>query len=290
MSTDGNTITDNIDLTGQVALITGAGRGIGRTTAQFLAEAGASVTVTARSEDQLRETVDSIESQGGTAIAVPGDVTNRQDVRNVVAVTAEKLGPIDLLVNNAGSGLVSGPLWETDEEDWWHCVEVNLQGPFLFTRAVLPSMVSRGTGRIVNVSSGSGLQPQANHSAYVIAKTGLIRLTENLAVEVEKHGVKAFTVHPGTVRTAMAHAVLDSDQQKEWLPWFSPIFENGHDYAPEDAAHLIRLLASGKADEFSGRYFSVEGDGVPYDDLEEMRKQTERIKEDRLYFLRLRRG
>jgi NAD(P)-dependent dehydrogenase (short-subunit alcohol dehydrogenase family) len=249
-----------IDLTGQVALVTGGGRGIGRAIAESLAQRWAAVAVLARSEEQLAETVEGITAAGGRAFACPADVTARDGVEAAVAEVERRLGPIDLLVNNAGIGGPVGPLAESDPDEWWRCVEVNLRGPLLCSRAVLPGMVARRRGRIVNVASGAGTRAIPYFSAYVTSKAALIRLTENLAAEVKDFGIRVFAIQPGTVRTAMAEAVLNSEEARRWMPWFADLFEKGQDAPPERAGRLVVLLASGQADGLSGRFLAVEWD------------------------------
>jgi NAD(P)-dependent dehydrogenase (short-subunit alcohol dehydrogenase family) len=249
--------TDEIDLAGRVAIVTGGGRGIGRAIAIGLASAGASVAVVARSVDQANETADSIAGAGGRAIAVPADVSDPEAVQRMVRYVAGALGPVDLLINNAGRAGPIGPTWEVDPGEWWRCLEVNLRGPMLCSRAVLPGMIARGGGRIVNVASGAGTFAIPHLGAYVTSKTALIRLTEILAAEVAAHGVKAFAIEPGTVRTDMAEYALGSEEGRRWMPWFRDIFEQGRDVPPDHAARLVTLLASGQADALSGRFFTV---------------------------------
>jgi NAD(P)-dependent dehydrogenase (short-subunit alcohol dehydrogenase family) len=251
---------DRIDLTGQVALVTGGGRGIGRAVAGSLARAGAAVAVLARSADQLAETAEAIAAAGGRGLACPADVTDRPAVEAAVAEVERQLGPIDLLVNNAGVGGPVGPLAEADPDAWWRCLEVNLRGPLLCSRAVLPGMLGRRRGRIVNVASGAGTRAIPNLSAYVTSKAALIRLTENLAAEVRESGVRVFAIQPGTVRTAMAEAALNSEEARRWLPWFAELFEQGRDVPPQRAGRLVTFLASGRADALSGRFVAVEWD------------------------------
>jgi NAD(P)-dependent dehydrogenase (short-subunit alcohol dehydrogenase family) len=253
----GGEAEDRIDLSGQVALVTGGGRGIGRATAAALAQAGASVAVLARSADQLDEVVADIARAGGRAVACPADVTDRAAVESAVAVVGRTFGPIDLLVNNAGVGGPVGPLAEADPGEWWRCVEVNLRGPLLCCRAVLPGMLARGSGRIVNVASGAGTRAIPNLSAYVTSKAALLRLTENLAAEVQRAGVRVFSIQPGTVRTAMAEAVLHSAEARRLLPWLAEVFEGGQDVPPERAGRLVVYLASGRVDGLSGRFLAV---------------------------------
>jgi NAD(P)-dependent dehydrogenase (short-subunit alcohol dehydrogenase family) len=251
---------DQIDLCGQVALVTGGGRGIGRAIAVALARAGAKVAVLARSPEQLAGTAAGITAAGGRAVALPADVTDQAAVEAAVAEAERQLGPVDLLVNNAGVGGPVGPLAESDPDAWWRCVEVNLRGPLLCSRAVLPGMVARRRGRIVNVASGAGTRAIPHLSAYVASKSALIRLTENLAAEVREADVSVFAIQPGTVRTTMAEAVLMSAEGRRWLPWVAELFERGQDVPPERAGELVVLLASGRADGLSGRFLAVEWD------------------------------
>jgi NAD(P)-dependent dehydrogenase (short-subunit alcohol dehydrogenase family) len=247
-------------LTGQVALVTGGGRGIGRAIAVGLAGAGAHVAIVARTRDQLDATVALIEQVGGCARAIPADVSDPAAVAHTLLDVEQSLGPVDLLVNNAGVAGPIGPFAGVDPEEWWRCQEVNLRGPLLYTRAVLPGMIARGRGRVVNVASGAGTQAIPNLSAYVVSKAALIRLTEIVAAEVATSGIVLFAIEPGTVRTAMAESVLQSEAGRSYLPWFPTIFAEGRDVPPERSAHLVLLLASGRADHLSGRFFMNEED------------------------------
>ena len=180
----------------------------------------------------------------------------------MVQEVERSLGPVDLLVNNAGLVGPIGPTWETDPDDWWRCLEVNLRGPMLCSRAVLPGMIARGGGRIVNVASGAGTFAIPYLGAYVTSKTALIRFTEIIALEAGQHGVKVFAIEPGTVRTAMAEYALESEEGQRWLPWLGETFKRGEDVPPAHAADLVVLLASGRADALSGRFFTINDDVV----------------------------
>jgi NAD(P)-dependent dehydrogenase (short-subunit alcohol dehydrogenase family) len=252
--------TGRAELTGQVALVTGGGRGIGRAIAKALAGAGSAVAVLARSAEQLAETVEEITAAAGRAFACPADVTERAAVQAAVAKVEDRLGPIGVLVNNAGAGGPVGPLADVDPDDWWRCVEVNLRGPLLCSRAVLPGMLARRQGRIINIASGAGTRAIAYLSAYVTGKAALIRLTENLHAEVHSLGVRVFAVQPGTVRTAMAESVLNSEECRRWMPWFADVFARRQDLPPELAGRLVTLLACGQADALSGRFLAAEWD------------------------------
>ncbi len=281
-----DTITHGlVDLTGQVSIVTGGGRGIGRAIALALAKAGAKVAVAARSADQLAETVTLIEEARGHGLAITTDVTDQQSVEKMVQTTEEQFGPIDLLVNNAGLGGPIGPIWEVDPEQWWQCMDVNLRGPYLCSRIVLPGMVKRQSGRIITVASGLGVWPLPFTSAYSISKCAAIRFSESLAAEGKKHGICAFSINPGFVRTAMPEAIANSPEDKEWLGGlFSKSIEAGHDIPPERAAKLVLFLGSGRADTLSGCYIDV------IDNVEDMVQRAEDIQEKQLYTLRLRTG
>src|ERR1700741_212445 len=176
-------------LTGQVAIVTGRGRGIGRAIAQALAQQGAAVTVTARSGEQLAETVALITAAGGRAIAVTADVTDPHAVKRVVTETEQQLGPVDLLVNNAGSASALGPLWEVDPEDWWHDVTVNLRGTLLCTHAVLPGMLTRRRGRIINMASLSGIPSRSGSSSQPSPYNPIQQSSHGSAYSSSKAGV-----------------------------------------------------------------------------------------------------
>jgi NAD(P)-dependent dehydrogenase (short-subunit alcohol dehydrogenase family) len=172
----------------QIALVTGGSKGLGRAFARALADASAQVAVTARHEGELNNTVAEIEERGGRGFAFPADVTDSEAVARLVAAVEETLGPVDLLVNNAGSFRAFGSLAEVDPGEWWREVEINLRGPFLCARAVLPGMIERKKGRIINVASFAGLVPIETISAYCVSKAALIRLSEQLALETQEPG------------------------------------------------------------------------------------------------------
>jgi NAD(P)-dependent dehydrogenase (short-subunit alcohol dehydrogenase family) len=239
--------------------------------------------VVARTEDQLAETVALIEQAGGRAIAVTADVTDERAIEHMVSEVERQLGPVDLLVNNAGSPGPVGPMWQNDAEEWWHCMDVNLRGPFLCSRAVLSGMVARRRGRIITTASGAGLRAGRHGSAYCISKAAVIRLSESLAVETKDHGVSVFAIDPGFVRTALTEGAAESPEDEKWLGGlFRRLLAEGRDVPPERAAQLMLFLASGKADALSGCYFSI------HNDLAEIVSRVEEIQDGELYTLRLR--
>ena len=268
-------------LRGKVAVVTGGGRGIGRAIAQTLAAAGARVGLIARSKEQIEETAASVRETGGVAEAFPADVTVPAAIDGAMDAIMRSLGPIDVLVNNAGAVKPFGPFWEADLSEWWHSLEVNLRGPLQCTRAALPGMVTRRRGRIINVASRAGTMPTAFYTSYGTSKTALIRLTECLALETKAYGVAVFAISPGTVRTTMSEYSLNSPEGQKWLPWFRRIFDEKIDVTAERPAKLVLDLASGRADALSGRFISI------YDDLDFLRENAATIEEKDLYSLKV---
>jgi len=271
-------------LDGQVALVTGAGRGIGRVIAQALAEAGAAVALVARSSGQLEETLSLVEAQGGRAIAFPADVTDEEAVRRLVRQTTDALGPIDLLVANAGIGSSGKPFWEDDLADWWRLIEVNVKGVMLCAQAVLPGMIARRRGRIINTGSYAGVKANPGGLAYSVSKTAVLRFSEALANEVRPYGIQVFAISPGLVHTAM------TERQWRSLPPAQQVVGTGAttnptgDWSPPElAAQLVVRLAAGEGDALSGRFIHARAD-----DLAEMCRRAAEIEREDLYTLRLR--
>ena len=267
-------------LSGQVAFVTGGGRGLGQAIAQCLATAGAHVVIAARNKAQLDETKALITQAGGHVHAFELDVTDQSAVKQVISDVEHLVDPIDLLINNAGIGEPLGPIWEVDADAWWQCLNVNLRGVFLCTQAVLPHMIGRHRGRIINMASAASLRAFAYASAYVVSKTALVRFTENLAVETQQHGISAFAIEPGTIRTALTEYLYGSDAGRKWTPWFQKVFDEGRDVSTERMTELILELASGKGDALSGCMLSI------YDDFDALIQQKEAIERDKLYTLR----
>jgi NAD(P)-dependent dehydrogenase (short-subunit alcohol dehydrogenase family) len=268
------------NLEGQVAIVTGGGRGLGRVYAQALASAGAKVAVLARSADELAETVSLVQESGRTARAFPLDVTDPTAVRAAVAEIERSFGPVNLLVNNAGSIGPIGPFWEIEFDAWWRAMDVNLRGALLCAHAVLPGMVTRRRGRIVNVVTAAA--PFAYLSSYISSKSALVRAAECLAAETRPHGVSVFSILPGTVRTAMTETSLNSPEGREWIPWFRRFFDEGLDVTPERSARLVLDLASGAFDELSGLYLTI------FDDLAAIALEIERVRKEQLHSMRVR--
>ena len=210
MSTDPSS-----DLDGQVAIVTGASSGIGEATAEALASRGASVVLAARREEELDALATQIESDGGTALSVPTDVTDEGDIDALVDATVDAFGSIDILVNNAGVMLLE-PVERADRENFRQMVEVNLLGLMNLTHAALPVMQEQDAGHVVNVSSTAGRNANANSSGYNATKFGVNAFTEALRQEVTTEGVRTTIIEPGAVDTELPDHIPD-DEIKEQL-------------------------------------------------------------------------
>jgi NAD(P)-dependent dehydrogenase (short-subunit alcohol dehydrogenase family) len=263
----------------RVALVTGGGRGVGRVMAEALASEGYAVGVAARTARELDATVETIAAQGGTAVGISGDLTDPETVERVVAETEERLGPVDVLVNNAGRAHAIGPIWEVDPADWWQDVEVSVRAAFLCCRAVLPSMLARDSGRVLNVSSYVALRPTPYISGYAAAKAAVLSLTEALAASVAETSIRVFAVTPGLFRSELMRHLMESEAGRRWLPG---IGQSGW-VEPERVARLVGFLASGDGDAFHGRFLHA------LDDLDELVRRADEIARDDLFTPRLRR-
>ena len=247
-----------------VALVTGGGRGIGASIARELAMAGMRVAVTGRTRDQVEAVASEI---GGLALV--GDVSRRSDVEEWVRSSEAALGPIDLLVANAGLSVRETAAWELEPDDWWHVLEVNVLGAYLSCRGVIPGMLERGRGRIVLTGSGAAYLPGSRNTAYSASKAALCRFGETLALQLAERGIPVFFFSPGLVRTE-----LTGDSFGDDAPWTPP----------ELAPQLVRVLASGRADALAGRYLHAE-----HDDVEDLIRRADEIAENDLNAIRLRR-
>ncbi len=196
-------ILRSVLLPDQVAIVTGAGRGLGRAVALALAEHGASVVLASRNAPELDEVVKEIRRSGGHALAQTADVADERQVRELVLAAERWVGPATIVVNNAGTVEPIGPLARSDTVAWLHGLAINVGGSYLVSRAALPGMLERGYGRIVNVSSAAAKRPRAGWTAYGAAKAAIEQLTRNLGLELEGTGVAVCAFDPGAMDTAM---------------------------------------------------------------------------------------
>ena len=245
-----------MELRDRVAIVTGSGRGVGRALALEFGRQGAKVVCCARREREIRETVDLIESEGGVGLAMRTDVTDLDAVENLAERAVSEFGGIDVLFNNAGSFAALGAVWEVDPEKWWRDVTVNLRGPMLCCRAVIPKMAAAGEGVVINMTGGNQIP---GGTGYSCSKVAIERFTELLAKELREEGlpVLAFTMGPGFVRTEMTEYQIESPEGRKWLPSSRELVEQGKDRPPEDCARTTVELLRIVRPEFSGGHFGA---------------------------------
>jgi NAD(P)-dependent dehydrogenase (short-subunit alcohol dehydrogenase family) len=223
---------------------------------------------------------------GGRAIAVSVDVTDETGVREAIASVQDKLGAVTLLVNNAGVTGPVGPTWELSPAEWWRTMEINLRGVLLWLDAVLPGMVAHCRGRIVNIASNAGAYRWPNVSGYSVSKTAVIKLTENLALELQNKGITVFAVHPGLVRLGLTESALNSEASPDSpagkiAAWVREEIAAGRDLPPERVAKLVVELAGGLGDVLTGRYIDA------HNELTDLLARADQIREADLYVLRV---
>jgi 3-oxoacyl-[acyl-carrier protein] reductase len=224
----------------RTAVVTGGSRGLGRAIALGLAGDGVAVGLLGRARDALEAVADEITRVGGRAAVATSDVRDYAEMEQAVGVLEAELGAIDLLVNNAGViEPIEQPVWEADPQDWWDVVEVDLRGPFHAVRAVVPGMVARGRGRVIDLNSGAGATDREVYSAYCAAKAGLFRLGGNLHLAGWSRGLRAFELSPGVVPTDMTAGMAMHAGRTEWTP-------------VEAVVELAVAMARGDLDAWSG--------------------------------------
>jgi 3-oxoacyl-[acyl-carrier protein] reductase len=251
-------------LAGRVALITGASRGIGRAIARGYAREGAAVAVTARGAAELQALVDEVRQSGGRAVAVAADLADPAAPAQVVSQVLDSLGTIDILVNNAGIGSSAGPnpIVHFDDGLWHKTLALNLTAPYLLTKAVLPVLLARKWGRIINIASINGKIPSIHSVAYTASKHGLLGLTRTVALEVARDGITVNAICPGPVRTIMNDRRVEYDAKRlnlsvaELESRLTPI---GRRLDPDEIVPMAVLLASEESAAITGQAFNVCG-------------------------------
>lgn len=249
-------MSNDYGIEGKVAIVTGAGRGMGREVARKLVDLGANVVINDVSLEDAKSSIEDISNSGNNEMfAIDGDITNKNDVDNLILKTSEKFGGIDILVNNAGV-LRPTKVIDIEEEEWDWVVNVNLKGTYLCSRAVLPSMISRGWGRIVNFSSTAGKNISTVGGAhYTAAKAGILGFTRHLAKEAAQFGITVNSVCPGLIATEMVLSTINEAQIKSYESSF-PISRMGQPY---EVADLVAFLASNKASYITGASLDING-------------------------------
>ena len=249
-------------LDSQVAIVTGAGRGIGRAIALAYAREGAKLVLAARSESELQEAVAVVSELGAEAIAVPTDVTSQEDSERLARRATDRFGRIDVLVNNAGISGPIGPLQDNDTADWVNTITVNLTGTFLVCRAVIPVMLEQSGGKIINLSGAGATNAWSNMSAYCSSKAAVVRLTEVLAQELDGKGITVNALGPGSVHTSMWDRMTEqaAGAGADFIHQLGLRVTSGGGASIDECAELAVWLASDESGALTGRLISAATD------------------------------
>jgi NAD(P)-dependent dehydrogenase (short-subunit alcohol dehydrogenase family) len=249
-------MTNLFDLSGKVAIVTGASRGIGQAIAERFAEAGAQVVLSSRKQEGLDPVAEAIRAKGGKALAVAAH-NGQKDALQALAKTAlDTYGGVDILVNNAATNPHFGTLLEAEDSMWQKTIEVNIMGNIWLTQAVVPSMRKRGGGKIINVASINGLRPGRMQGIYSATKAAIINLTQTLAMELASDNIQVNAIAPGLVKTKFARAIWENDVLLEEIIRRTPAGRMGE---PDDITGMALYLASPAANYATGQTFVIDG-------------------------------
>ncbi|PYV14949.1 MAG: short-chain dehydrogenase [Acidobacteria bacterium] len=238
----------------KIAVVTGAGSGIGRASACALSREGARVVVVDLHEDAARETCEVIRASGGAAFACQADTSTGEGAEEMISRAVREFGSLDVLHNNAGIA-VRGTVTEQDEESWDRCVRVNLKTVYLGSKHAIPRMLERG-GSIINTSSVTGLIGFRNRAVYAMTKAGIVSLTRSMALDYARSGIRVNCICPGFVRTPLIEQLLQNPEKAKRLTAIHPLGRLG---TPEDVAHAVVFLASDESAWMTGQALVVDG-------------------------------
>lgn len=254
-------------LSNKIAIITGAGRGIGRAISIAFAKEGAKVSLVARTVSELEETAQLIEEYGSQSIVIPTDVTEPGSVTAMVQETISRYGRVDILVNNAGVSGPIGPLQDNRIDDWIKTIQVNVIGPYLCCKSVVPLMTNQGGGKIINLAGAGANNAWANLSAYCTSKAGVVRMTEVLALELENKNIQVNALGPGSIHTRMWEELRNGAEAANAteIQEIGDRVLSGGGASLEKPAELAVFLASDDSGELSGRLISAVADD--YNDI-----------------------
>ncbi|MGD9570116.1 MAG: SDR family NAD(P)-dependent oxidoreductase [Sedimentibacter sp.] len=243
------------DLTGKVAIVTGATKGIGYSIAMSLAESGADIVVVSRNEGDCKRVAEEINNKGRKALAYACDVTKKSMIEDLILKTVDGFGKIDILVNNAGIAVTKAAV-DLAEEDWDRVVNTNLKGVFLVAQAVGKRMIEQKSGRIINIASMFGLVGDKNILPYLCSKGGVVQLTRGLALEWAKYNVLVNAIAPGYVITPINEKELSQEKVQNYLLGKTPMRRFG---TSDEIASTAVFLASDEASYLTGSVLSVDG-------------------------------
>ncbi len=248
---------EKLGLEGKTIVVTGGGTGLGREMALALARAGADIVVAARRQGPIEETAALVRDMGRRALAVSTDVTDSRQVADLFQRTLGEFGKVDVLVNNAGivRGQGSTPIWEITDADWRLGIDTNLTGAFYCARAIARHMVERGSGKIINVSSGFGLRGGRDNYMYACGKGGVLQLTRTLATSLGRYGVTSNCIVPGYIPTEGTAASRETLPRGEFIPV-------GRVGRPQEIGPVAVFLASSASDYMNGELFIIDGGGL----------------------------
>ncbi|WP_046181235.1 SDR family oxidoreductase [Domibacillus tundrae] len=265
----------------QVVVVTGATRGIGRNTALFFAEKGYTVIGTGRNSEKLKEVKTELEKYSSEHSMVSMDVTQPEEIQQVVENVIRKYGRIDVWINNAGAFKAIGPTWEVKQKDWINDVTTNLFGAFYCVQAVVPLMINQEFGSVINIVGGGTVGAFKYGNGYGTSKTGVARLTENLSEELKETPIKVFALDPGLNDTDMTRYQRNSEDGQRYLSAIEDLFKQNIDVLPYQAPQLAYYMATGELNEYAGRVVSV------YEDLKTLRNIAKDARDPDFYKLRL---
>jgi len=249
-------MASKIDLTGSVAIVTGASRGIGQSIAEHYAQAGAKVVLASRKQDALDEVAEGIKANGGEATGIAAHTGKKETLEELVAKTTELYGGVDVLVNNAATNPHFGPVLEAEDSMWMKTLEVNLMGNVWLCQQVVPMMRQRGGGSIINVASVNGIRPGTMQGVYSMTKAAVISLTQTLAMELGKDSIRVNAIAPGLIQTKFAQVLWENESLLSQVTDRTPLGRIGQ---PEDIAALALWLASDMSTFATGETFVVDG-------------------------------
>ena len=244
------------DLTGKVALVTGASRGIGRAIAEALAASGARVVLASRTQETLDEAAEAIRAAGGEALAVAAHTGDPEAVAALIERTADTYGGLDVVVNNAATNPHFGPILTAEESHWDKTFEVNVKGYFHVVRAAAPLMRVGGGGKVINIASVAGKAPQPGMGVYCVSKAAVLMLTEVLAAELARWNIQVNALVPGFVKTKFSRAIWDNPEINDAVLRITPQRRMAD---PDELTGLALLLASSASDFITGAALTIDG-------------------------------
>ena len=244
------------DLTGKVAVITGASRGIGAAIAHAYARAGASVVLASRKQADLDEVAAEITAEGGRALPIAAHTGSDEAVCALVAQATEAFGGVDIVVNNAATNPHFGPVMTAEEGHWDKILDVNVKGYFRVAKACLPAMQARGGGKIINLASVAGLAPQPGMGVYCVSKAAVIMLTQVLAAELAPHNIQVNAIAPGFIKTKFSQALWDNPALYAGITKLIP---QGRMAEPEELTGMALYLATAASSFTTGGIFTIDG-------------------------------